>query len=113
MVLLLAGALRELAAEEVVDIRPVWMPLEGLGGAGASVEEVFRSGEVVQMYHLQVRACGAARWAHASAAKRRCWTGCVVFREYWIPKFQLSYTDNILGGRVACWVKVFFETAVS
>lgn len=56
VVLLLAVALREVAAEEVVDIRPVWVPLEGHGDAGASVAEVFRSSEVLQMYHLQVRA---------------------------------------------------------
>lgn len=57
MVLLLAGALREVAAEEIVDIRPVWLPLEGHGEAGAlSVAELFRSSEVLQMYHLQVRA---------------------------------------------------------
>lgn len=56
VVMLLAGALRGVAAEEVVDIRPVWMPLEGHGVAGASIAEVFRSSEVLQMYHLQVRA---------------------------------------------------------
>eukprot|EP00903_Cladosiphon_okamuranus_P006594 g6441.t2 len=54
VILLLAGALRAAAAEEAVDIRPVWMPLEGLGDAEASsVPEVFRSSEVLQMYHLQ------------------------------------------------------------
>lgn len=54
VVFLLAVFLREVAAaEDAVDIRPVWLPLEGQGDA---VAEVFRSGEVVQMYHLQVRA---------------------------------------------------------
>lgn len=76
VVLLLAGALREVATEEVVDIRPVWMPLEGLGDAGASVaEEVFRSSEVLQMYHLQVRAVCGTMGTRPRAAKVSLLTG--------------------------------------
>eukprot|EP00752_Nemacystus_decipiens_P004023 g3684.t2 len=56
VLLLLAGAPREATTDEIVDIRPVWMPLEGHGDAGASVAGVFRSSEVLQMYHLQATA---------------------------------------------------------
>lgn len=52
---ILAGFVRVVAAEDAVDIRPAWLPLEGHGDA---VAEVFRSSEVLQIYHLQVRACG-------------------------------------------------------
>lgn len=89
--LLWAGALREVAAEEVVDIRPVWMPLEGQDDAGASsVAEVFRSSEVLQMYHLQVRARCREDGHTPSAAKSRCWSGCVVFKRVLDTRASLS-----------------------
>lgn len=51
----LLARVRVAAADEAVDIRPAWMPLEGQhGDPGASVAEIFRSSEVLQIYHLQV-----------------------------------------------------------
>lgn len=43
--------------EDGVGLRPSWIPLkDGVSAAtGDSIKEVFRSGEVLQMYHLQVR----------------------------------------------------------
>ncbi len=77
LVLLLAVFLRAVAAaEDAVDIRPVWLPLEGQGDA---VAELFRSGEVVQMYHLQVRAVHV----HALCSSDGRWglRRCSIFRE--------------------------------
>lgn len=45
---LMAEFLGVVAAEEEVDNRPLWAPLRADDG------EVFRSNEVLQMYHLQV-----------------------------------------------------------
>ena len=48
--------------EDGVGLRPSWIPLEdGVSAVtGNSIAEVFRSGEVLQMYHLQVRGEGGA-----------------------------------------------------
>lgn len=50
---------RVAAVEDGVGLRPSWLPLaDGVSAAtGGSISEVFRSGEVLQMYHLQV-GCG-------------------------------------------------------
>lgn len=93
VVLLLAGALREVATEEVVDIRPVWMPLEGLGDAGASVAEVFRSSEVLQMYHLQVRAV----WHNGHTPS--CCQSLVADRAARFSKQSTGYPCFSSGGR--------------
>lgn len=60
LVLSIVGLARAAAVEDGVGVRPSWMPLEdGVSAAtGNPMAEVFRSGEVLQMYHLQVRGCG-------------------------------------------------------
>lgn len=75
---LFVGVLRAVA-DEIVDIRPVWMSLEG-HDAGASVAEVFRSSEVLQMYHLQVCMCGMGpRSRVLRLLFSGCWRSCVAF----------------------------------
>lgn len=56
LVLSVVGLPRVAAAEDGVGLRPSWLPLEdGVSAAtGSAISEVFRSGEVLQMYHLQV-----------------------------------------------------------
>lgn len=80
VVLSLAVTLWRVATEEVVDIRPAWMPLEGhgQGDEGTSVAEVFRSSEVLQMYHLQV---GAVIYdAMGTRPRSHCWSRCAIVR---------------------------------
>lgn len=53
----MVGVLRVVSAagDALVDIRPDWKSLDD--ASGATVGEVFRSSEVLQMYHLQVCIC--------------------------------------------------------
>lgn len=53
----MVGMARAATVEDGVGLRPSWIPLkDGVSAAtGDSIKEVFRSGEVLQMYHLQVR----------------------------------------------------------
>ena len=58
MFMSMVGPVRAVAVEDGVGLRPSWIPLEGgvSAATGTPIAEVFRSGEVLQMYHLQVRA---------------------------------------------------------
>lgn len=53
----MVGMARAATAEDGVGLRPSWIPLAGgvSAATGGPIEAVFRSGEVLQMYHLQVR----------------------------------------------------------
>ena len=58
----MVGLAQAATVEDGVGLRPSWIPLEdGVSAVtGNSIAEVFRSGEVLQMYHLQVRGEGGA-----------------------------------------------------